>query len=141
MVLRSQDLAGNSTCYEHQSCYTRKIARSIEDAKARAIISARRRRASVEHARARQKKTSSERAQLYKTTMFFLKETSCKFSRYIAINLIVPTTKTLLLPWHLPLFNTFPNLTRLPSRNIPVSGFKIFFNSSIRRCILSKNFF
>ena len=26
-MLRSQDLAGNSTCYEHQSCYTKKAAR------------------------------------------------------------------------------------------------------------------
>ena len=109
---------GNSTCYKHQSYYTRRAARSTENTKARTITPARRRRASVEHVRARQGKTSDEYAQLYKTTIFFLKKNSYKFSCYIIINLIVFITKTLLLPWYLPLFNIFLNLTRLPSRNI-----------------------
>ena len=117
-MLRSQDLARNSTCYEHQSCYIKKIARSTENIKARVIASARRRRANIEHVRARQEKASDERAQLYKITIFFLKKTSCKSSCYIAINLIIFITKTLLLFWYLFLFNIFLNLARLPSRNI-----------------------
>ena len=52
-VLRFQIMAGNSTCYEHQLCYTRKVARSIKNVKARVMVFARRRQASVEHARAR----------------------------------------------------------------------------------------
>ena len=50
----------------------------------------------------------------------------CKISRYIAINLIISIIKTLLLPWYLPLFNTFLNLTRLPSRNSQLYFLKFY---------------
>ena len=53
-----------------------------------------------------------------KSMMFFFLGTSCKISRYIAINLIIFIIKTLLLSWYLFLFNIFLNFTRLPFRNI-----------------------
>ena len=52
-MLRSQIMDGNSTCYEHQLCYIRKTARSTKNIKTRATAPARRRRANVEHVRAR----------------------------------------------------------------------------------------
>ena len=66
-MLRSQDLAGNSTCYEHQSCYTKKAARRAIKRTLDMF--------NIEHIElfdARRNEQQAPRHFLYKNIMFFL---------------------------------------------------------------------